>query len=681
MSEQSLAGLQIQSRLGPGAPWQPEQGLMATVWPLQSFDLVWLPDHHRDSDLRSVWYARSKSGAQPVIVVTPSEQQDKVRVLGPQDPQTPVRTIPLITLLQLVDESRSLPRRQAAAILASEFLRLDESGIPGVGLRGLLTKHFVQERLRKAENWSFLGTVSTDISSKRGWQENVKLLGYQLETTSTGYLMRYKEEPVAVLHAYSDPSMFSRASEQGTLPEGVVLAECEHYGANWGILATPHRFRLFQSNPPIGAASGRYLDIDLRRLSAEDAAYSGILAPDSLRREGRMQRWIEESLSYGEQLREGIERRLRNEALPNIARGLGEYLRSREGADLSKPELLRDIESATLTFIFRFIFILYAEAAAFLPVESAAYRPHGATELAASARRDLSRLDRRSTQFWDRLTTLVRMVRTGNKATGVSAYNGSLFAASGFPGSELLERAQVTDNYIAPALTAIAYDADEPDSPGLDYAGLEIGHLGAIYEGLLGLKLTSARENLRYDERADRYLPARAGEIIAVQQHELFFQTESGGRKAAGVYYTRHEFVRHLIQYSLVPALDEHLKQVAEIARDNPVKAAYKIFEFKVIDPAMGSAHFLTAALDVMADRIERFLADHPLPAIRELLDSLKGDSDGGTGRIYEDSQLLRRLILKRCIYGVDLSPMAGGSEHIALACQLRAGAFLVLFG
>lgn len=259
------------------------------------------------------------------------------------------------------------------------------------------------------------------------------------------------------------------------------------------------------------------------------------------------------------------------------------------------------------------------------------------------------------------------MVRTGNKATGVSAYNGSLFAASGFPGSDLLERAQISDNYIAPALIAIAYAADEPDSPGLDYAGLEIGHLGAIYEGLLGLKLTSAWENLKYDERTDRYLPARAGEKIDVQQQQLFYQTESGGRKAAGVYYTRHEFVRHLIKYSLEPALDEHLKQVAEIARNDPVKAAYRMFAFNVVDPAMGSAHFLTAALDVMADRIVRFLADHPLPAIRELLDSLKGDSDGGTGRIYEDSQLLRRLILKRCIYGVDLSPMAVEVANISL--------------
>ena len=259
------------------------------------------------------------------------------------------------------------------------------------------------------------------------------------------------------------------------------------------------------------------------------------------------------------------------------------------------------------------------------------------------------------------------MVRTGYKATGVSAYNGSLFAASGFPGSELLERTHVTDEYAAPALAAIAYATDEPGSPGLDYAGLEIDHLGAIYEGLLGLKLTSARENLRYDERTDRYLPTRAGEEVTVQKYQLFYQTESGGRKAAGVYYTRHEFVRHLIQHSLVPAMDSHLENIAKMAQEDPTQATYKMFDFRVVDPAMGSAHFLTAALDVMADHIERFLAAHPLPAIRKLLDSLKADSDGSAGRVYEDNQLLRRLILKRCIYGVDLSPMAVEVANISL--------------
>ena len=102
---------QLQSKLGPGASWQSEQGLATIAWPLQSFDLLWTDDLGKDSILRALWHARSKGGAQPVIVIAPSAQEDKVRVLGPQDPQTPIRTVPLTTLLQIVEESRSLPRR------------------------------------------------------------------------------------------------------------------------------------------------------------------------------------------------------------------------------------------------------------------------------------------------------------------------------------------------------------------------------------------------------------------------------------------------------------------------------------------------------------------------------------------------------------------------------------------
>lgn len=667
MAEQRSIASQIQSVFGPGTSWRPDQNLETTVWPLQNYDVVWSDEASKDSTLRSVWNARSRGSAQPVIVIGQSSDKGKVRVLGPQDPHSPIRALPIEPLLQLLEEARTLPRRQAAAFLASEFIRLDESGIPGIGIHGLLTRHFLRDRLRRLDNWDFLTEEATSISAGRGWQENLRALGYQLEQTKSGYLLRFKVEPVAIIHAYSEPSMLSRVTDQGSLPEGLVLAECERLGASWGILATPRRFRIFKSRLPVGAATGRYLEIDLRELGVDDKAYASLLAPDSLRTGGKLQRWIEESLRFGHELREDIEKRIRLDALPNVARGLGEHLELKEAADLSNPEILRDIEAATLTLIFRFIFILYAEAAGFLPMDSGAYSPYGATELAAAAQRDLQRLDKRSTKFWDRLTSIVHMVRNGDRAIGVPAYNGSLFAASGFPGSEILERAQIKDTYLAPALTAIAYATDELDSPGLDYAELEIGHLGAIYESLLGLKLTSARQALRYDRKTDRYLPARAGDQITVEKSQLFYQTESGGRKAAAVYYTRQEFVRHLIQHSLVPALDTHLDNVAQFAVKDPAEAAQRLFDFKVVDPAMGSAHFLSTALDVMADKIERFLADHPLPPVRELLDSLKSDSDISAGRVYEDSHLLRRLILKRCIYGVDLSPMAVEIANISL--------------
>ena len=313
------------------------------------------------------------------------------------------------------------------------------------------------------------------------------------------------------------------------------------------------------------------------------------------------------------------------------------------------------------------MFLLHTEARGYLPIGSAAYRPHSARQLAEDSRAPQSTLSRVSTQRWDRLRTLVRMVRVGDSSVGIPAYNGSLFAADGFPGGALLEESAIADDYLAPALAAIAYETDKPDAPGLDFAGLQIGHLGAIYEALLTIRLNRAPEDLAYDARRDVFRPIEAGEDPEVTRAQLFYQAEAGGRKAGGVFYTRHEFVRHLLDNSLVPALDDHFERVKGVAKNNPTEAARILFDFSVIDPAMGSAHFLTAALDVMTDRFELFLAEiGGLPAIAELLSELREQS-AGTTTIVEDGDLLRRLILKRCIFGVDLSPMAVEVANVTL--------------
>ena len=353
------------------------------------------------------------------------------------------------------------------------------------------------------------------------------------------------------------------------MPEGLLLADCERHGAAWGVLAAGGRFRLFQRRPAAGAAGGQWLEIDASELKADSRFCLGLLAPESLREDGWLAAWAREARDFGEQLRVGLERRLIEPVLPAIARGLGEYLESK-GVDPGEPEQLRRISEATLTLVFRFMFLLHVEARGYLPVDAAAYRPRSATVLAEDCRNASvgASPSARSTQFWDRLRTLVGMIRTGDEDAGVPPYNGQLFAADGFPGSELLEEAAITNTRLAPALAAIAYETDKADAPGLDYAGLQIGHLGAIYEALLSLRLTRAPEDLAYDARHDVFRPPRAGETPEVTTARPLLPV--GGRrdgKAGGVFYTRHEFVRHLLKHSLEPALDAHLEARARGAR------------------------------------------------------------------------------------------------------------------
>ncbi len=662
---------QIQARLeetfGAGRAWTSRHGAAAMAWETPAYRLLWGGSAASEGALRRLWEEGNGRQAHPVVALAATADPAQVQVAGPQDAR-PVRKLPVNRVLDLLVQSRGFTVRVAAAFLAREFSRLEESVVPGLRVKDLLTPHFVRERLPRTEHGRRLEGVAQAVrrTGQMTWRPLFQALGYRIERLSRGYLLTYNGAPVAVVHPYQSPGVFSRLTEKGELTEGLVLADCKERGAHWGVLAAQGRYRLFQHRPPVGAATGQYIELDTGELAREHRLYLGLLAPESLCADGWLTGWVADAKDFGEELRKGLEERLIKDALPSIARGLGEWL-EHQGADLSDRAQLRAIEEAALTLVFRFMFLLHVEARGHLPVRSAAYQPHSATELARDAHRPPSFFDRRSVQRWNRLRTLVDMIRTGDRSAGVPAYNGSLFAADGFPGSDVLERAAIADTYLAPALAAIAFEMDKPQAPGLDYAGLQIGHLGAIYETLLAMRLTRAPEDLVYDARRDVFRPLRAGEQPEVTKAQLYYQSEAGGRKAGGVFYTRHEFVSHLLEHSLLPALEDHLRKIERLAKRNPQAAAQQLFDFSVVDPAMGSAHFLTAALDRIADRIELFLAEiGGLPDVARQLSELHKDGAGSASSL-EDGDLLRRLILKRCIYGVDVSPMAVEVANVTL--------------
>ena len=659
----------LRGAFGEERVWS-HDGAAIPVWEMDAYHLVWHSGNGSEARLRNLWSAKKGNFAYPVVLLAQGEQDDNVRVLGPQRPM-PVREIPFDAVLKWLQECRDSTPHEAASVLAREFGRLEESVAPGVRVKDLLTPYFVKERLSWRDNRGKLDqaieNLRSRLNSNTPWRNLFAQLGYKVEQLPMrGYLLRWQESPVAVVHPLRSAEMFNRLDENGKLPEGTLLADCERQGAAWGLLAAQGRYRLFERDPAVGAAASQHIEFDLGELRAQDRFYLGLLAPSSLRYGGHFAEWTSEARDFGEELRRGLEERLIRDALPSIARGLGMYIEER-GADLNDREELQRIEEAALTLVFRFMFLLHTEARGYLPVGSAAYRPRSARQIAEDSRPTEAAFSSVSTQRWDRLRTLVRMIRVGDPSTGVPAYNGSLFAADGFPGSDLLETAEITDNFLAPALAAIAYDTGKPDTPGLDFAGLQIGHLGAIYEALLTIRLKRAPEDMAYDAKRDVFRPLNAGETPEITRAQLFYQAEAGGRKAGGVFYTRHEFVRHLLENSLVPALEDHFGKVKLTAKTDPASAARQLFDFSVIDPAMGSAHFLTAALDLMTDRFELFLDEiGGLPAISRLLSELREQSVG-VPTIIEDGDLLRRLILKRCIYGVDLSPMAVEVANVTL--------------
>lgn len=618
--------------------------------------------------LRASWKRRQGGGAAPLLLIADDpDGEGYVRVLGPQR-DGPLRRVRAEALFGLVEEAAGIERRnEAIRFLGGELERLDAEGVPGLIVRGLGTAHLYRGRLRdRKDRWDELAGLAEKVPAT-GWREALEALGYAIEELpKRGYLAKAGGRPALVVHPRKTAEEFARLDEAGRLPEGALLAACEAHNAPYGLLASGPRMRLLRAAGDDGGAATTYLELDAAKLDPADRPLLGLLAPAYLA-DGGFAEVLREARDYGAELRERLDRALREGVLPVLGRELGRWAED-EGRSLDDDAVRAELEAASLTFVFRALFLLYAESAGFLPMDHHAYAQRSFTRIAERAAEELDSADRRATSLWRDIGSLVEAMRTGQSAWGVPAYNGALFAPDGFDGAELLERASIPDRALAPALVALARD-QERSGLGVDFSGLAIGHLGHIYEGLLSLRLTVADRDYRYDARKDRYRPAQGGdgEQPAVRGGELFWLTNEGGRKGGGVYYTRSELVRHLVRRSVRPAFARHLEEVRELAGRDPGAAAAKLFDFAVIDPSCGSAHFLVEVLDELADQLATLLGDVALPALRDELDSLRATAGGALGVRVEDTALLKRLVLKRCVYGVDLSPMGAEIAKVSL--------------
>jgi hypothetical protein len=621
-----------------------------------------------EAALRRAWRQRQGGGALPLLLIADDRQQGCVVVLGPSDPAAATRMVQTTALLAALTRVAPLSRLEATREIADELSRLDESGIPGLRVRELLTLHTLDFRLRHDEaRWAAASLAASAVAPGGDWQTVIRGLGYDLERRPRiGYLVKTRDgRRVAVVHPKASVAEISRLDGDGRPPEGRLLNDCEEEGVAYGLLAYQSRLRLFDAATPSGSASTRYLELDAATLRPDDKAFLGLLGPDYLA-DGGLKRLQADAAAFGVGLKRHLDETIRHSVLPALGRAAGSWA-TQHGRDVADDATREELERAALTLVFRCLFLLYAESSGYLPMDNRSYHAASLSSLVAEAHESQSRLGERSTSLWDRLALLVRAMRTGNPAWGVPAYNGDLFAREGFDGAATLELLEIADPDMATILIGLGLDRET--QVGIDYSTLEIGNLGNIYEGLLSLRLSLADAPLHYDPRADVYAPASAGESVDVADGELLWQTHEGGRKGGGVYYTPPDLVRHLVRQTVRPAFAAHLEEVRNVASTDPAHAAQLLLDFAVLDPACGSAHFLVVVTAELADQVVRFLAETPLPDFRSHLERLRAGTTSGT--TIDDVALIRRLVLKQCVFGVDVSAM--GAEVAKLSLWLAS--------
>jgi len=622
--------------------------------------------------MRQVWLARRAGQARPVIVFA-SVSPDQVLVCGPEGTPPPVATIP-VSLAERIFASvlneLPVPATRRAIDLIN---RAQGSGqVPGFRNRGLVSTHYVTQVIRREArpDWTE-AAAGGDRALGQAGEALIRALGYRLETTGPKeYRVQDAGTAVALAHIYDDGTSLDRVGAgQAAPPSAIALKRARELGLDHALLVAGSLLRIYslrgEESLDEGAASAAYVEFDTSLLPASWAPLLGALAaPDALRTNGRLERIRAGSGRYAVGLRERFTERLYEEVVDRLVRGIDAAARARIDPRPNEGELYR----ATLVVLFRLLFLLYAEDRDLLPMGNAEYGTHSITRMViSSAERERAGQapDPTATSLWSELNQLFAAVAHGNADWGVPPYDGGLFADDGLDGG-LLRRIELPNAVVGPALVALGWDVGPDGQAGkIDFGDLGVRHIGTIYEGLLSYEVAFATQNLRIDRRAEGepYVPAGPGEAVDVPVGAPHIRSPQGGRKATGSYYTPVFAVDRLIDKALRPAIDEHLGRVGH---DLDLPAA-TLFDFRVADIAMGSGHFLVAGLDALTERYAAYLAAHPNRAVRAELErarerlNIVGDGYGSPqlGDRVADVDLLRRIVLKRCIYGVDYNAMA----------------------
>lgn len=399
----------------------------------------------------------------------------------------------------------------------------------------------------------------------------------------------------------------------------------------WAILSNGRQLRILRDN--VSLTRQAFLEFDLEAIFANDiydefvvlwlVAHESRLDPEDPATSW-LERWREEAATSGARALDALRGQV-EEAISIFGRGFIAYrdnheLRSRlRSGELEPLDFYRQL----LRLIYRLIFLLVAEDRGLL------LHPE-ASELSQRRYRDFYGLARLRDvavgragrgphpDLWRSLLVVTRGLGSpsGTPELGLPALGSFLWSEEA---TADLDRADIADTDLLAGIRAITMrvDRDARLLRPIDYRNLGSDELGSIYEGLLELH-----------------------PVVTLEPAEFSLETFAGSeRKSTGSYYTPDSLIAALLDTALTPLLDYASRSA------NPED---ELLDLRVLDPAVGSGHFLVAAGRRIAHRLAAVRTGESEPAPEAIRHALRD-------------------VVGQCLFGIDVNPMALELAKISL--------------
>ncbi|MGH9892966.1 MAG: N-6 DNA methylase, partial [bacterium] len=436
-----------------------------------------------------------------------------------------------------------------------------------------------------------------------------------------------------------------------TSPHGLVQEFLNRSGDGfWGFVSNGLRLRLLRDNASLTRQA--YVEFDLEAMMDgevyADFALLWLLCHESrLEADKPEEYWLEKWSKIAQEqgtrvlsdLRTGVTRSIEALGTGFISHRKNDHLRQcLESGELSTQDFYRQL----LRLVYRLLFLFVAEDRELLHPPDAdegacnLYDDHYSTR---NLRNLASRIrGSKHADLWHIVSVVSASLGKpeGCPQLGLSGLGSFLWSAHSTP--DLLGPAQANGNPpvlirnedLLDAIRSLAFVERDRTLRAVDYRNLGSEELGSVYESLLEL----------HPE-------------VNLQARTFTLRTAAGNeRKTTGSYYTPDSLVQCLLDSALEPVIDDRLAEATKKAKAEgaSIQTAQEqaLLDLTVCDPACGSGHFLIAGAHRLANRLARIRS-------------------GETEPVPEDYQHALRDVIRRCLYGVDINPMAAELCKVSL--------------
>jgi len=453
-----------------------------------------------------------------------------------------------------------------------------------------------------------------------------------------------------------------------------IIRNLRKHNFQWGILTDGLYWRIYHTKESTPYET--YLEVDLENILKSEnyntfQIFYFFFQPDNFVRgeneECKFDTYKEKSAKTTEYIEENLRAAIeRTEvggegALQTLCLG---YLNALNKDTYSEEERIRIYRGATL-YLFRLLFLFYATARNLLREKN--------IEAFKSIVQDSFRLhtqggaQNNSYNLWHRLQDLFAEIDL--------TYDGGLFNPYESNLTRFIEENKVTDPFLSEIIFGLGYyQKSKGNFVPIEYRDLSVRHLGSLYEGLLEHKLFIAEENkvVRKFGKKIQFTPeSKAGKIkrsdTIIKKGKVYFSEDPKERKLTGSYYTPEDVVEYIVKNTVDALLQEKKKKLMDEIKPviDEIKTAInesernrfelfiedkvlkfieeKVLSLSILDPTMGSGHFLVNATNHIANFIVELLNEYT----------------GYDSNIDSNPAYWRRRVVESCIYGVDLNPLA----------------------